>query len=206
MVNGAGARRVCYHCLTANHRPGTQTANRRPPASKKGTMAGSVTHEVAGRTRPEAAIVAALGRRSVVLVGMMGAGKSVDRAAARAAARHPVRRRRHRDREGRRHDHPGYLRHPRRARFPRRRSARDRAPARRRAAGAGDRRRRLHECRHPRGDRRQGHLDLAQGRIRRADAAHQAPPRPPAAQDRRSGRDAARADGRSAIRSMRWPT
>ena len=38
---------------------------------------------------------------------------------------------------------------------------------------------------------RQGHLDLAQGRLRRADAAHQAPPRPAAAQDRRSGRDAA---------------
>ena len=39
-------------------------------------MAGSVTYEVAGAAKLEAAIVAALGRRSAVLVGMMGAGKS----------------------------------------------------------------------------------------------------------------------------------
>jgi shikimate kinase len=37
-------------------------------------MPHGAAHELA--TRPEAAIVAALGRRSVVLVGMMGAGKS----------------------------------------------------------------------------------------------------------------------------------
>jgi len=37
-------------------------------------MSHGATHHVAAR--PEAAIVAALGRRSVVLVGMMGAGKS----------------------------------------------------------------------------------------------------------------------------------
>src|SRR5438128_940745 len=37
-------------------------------------MAHQAPHEVAAR--PEAAVVAALGRRSVVLVGMMGAGKS----------------------------------------------------------------------------------------------------------------------------------
>ena len=36
---------------------------------------------------------------------------------------------------------------PRRGLFPRRRGARDRAPARERPAGAGDRRRRLHERR-----------------------------------------------------------
>ena len=39
-------------------------------------MAGSATHEMAEAARSEPAIVAALGRRSVVLVGMMGAGKS----------------------------------------------------------------------------------------------------------------------------------
>jgi shikimate kinase len=38
------------------------------------TMPQGATHDVAAR--PEAAIVAALGARSVVLVGMMGAGKS----------------------------------------------------------------------------------------------------------------------------------
>ena len=39
-------------------------------------MAGSATYEVAGAARLEPAIVAALGPRSAVLVGMMGAGKS----------------------------------------------------------------------------------------------------------------------------------
>jgi shikimate kinase len=37
-------------------------------------MSHGATHDLA--TRPETAIIAALGRRSVVLVGMMGAGKS----------------------------------------------------------------------------------------------------------------------------------
>jgi shikimate kinase len=36
----------------------------------------TAAHRPAGKTTPEAAIVAALGGRSVVLVGMMGAGKS----------------------------------------------------------------------------------------------------------------------------------
>ena len=59
----------------------------------------------------QAALLAALGRRSVVLVGMMGAGKSSvgRRLAQRLGA--ALRRRRHRDREGRRHDHRGDLRH-----------------------------------------------------------------------------------------------
>src|SRR6266542_2364577 len=39
-------------------------------------MAGSASHEIAGAARLDRAIVAALGRRSAVLVGMMGAGKS----------------------------------------------------------------------------------------------------------------------------------
>jgi shikimate kinase len=39
-------------------------------------MAGSATYEMAEAARSEPAIVAALGRRSAVLVGMMGAGKS----------------------------------------------------------------------------------------------------------------------------------
>jgi shikimate kinase len=39
-------------------------------------MSGSVTREIAGLARPEAAVVAALDRRSAVLVGMMGAGKT----------------------------------------------------------------------------------------------------------------------------------
>ena len=39
-------------------------------------MAGSATYEMAEAARSEPAIVATLGRRSAVLVGMMGAGKS----------------------------------------------------------------------------------------------------------------------------------
>jgi shikimate kinase len=39
-------------------------------------MTDPATQEIAATRRPEAAIVAALGRRSLVLVGMMGAGKS----------------------------------------------------------------------------------------------------------------------------------
>jgi shikimate kinase len=39
-------------------------------------MAGSATQDFAGTAGSEPAIIAALGRRSVVLVGMMGAGKS----------------------------------------------------------------------------------------------------------------------------------
>ncbi len=39
-------------------------------------MAQGATHDLPAAARPEAAIAAALGTRSVVLVGMMGAGKS----------------------------------------------------------------------------------------------------------------------------------
>jgi len=39
-------------------------------------MAQGATHDLATAARPEAAILAALGARSIVLVGMMGAGKS----------------------------------------------------------------------------------------------------------------------------------
>jgi shikimate kinase len=39
-------------------------------------MTDPATQEIVATPRPEAAIVAALGRRSLVLVGMMGAGKS----------------------------------------------------------------------------------------------------------------------------------
>ena len=94
-----------------------------------------------------AAILRRLGRRSIVLVGMMGVGKSSvgRRLAARLGM--PVRRRRRRNRKGRRHEHRRHFRPPRRSRFPQRRGARDRAAARRRPAGAGDRRRRLHESR-----------------------------------------------------------
>ena len=93
-----------------------------------------------------------------------GRRQVVDRPPARDPARHSVRRCRRRDREGRGHDDLGNLRGPWRAIFPRRRDARDRPAARRRAAGAGDRRRRVHERGDPRSDPRKGHLGLAEGR------------------------------------------
>ena len=61
---------------------------------------------------------------------MMGAGKSSIGRRLAARARPSVRRRRRRDRDRRRHDHPGDFRQARRALFPRRRGAGDRAPAR----------------------------------------------------------------------------
>src|SRR5216684_3032070 len=76
---------LCYLGLTASACIGTETSRAdgsapeaigRFAAKMEGSanMSHSATHDVAAR--PEAAIVAALGRRSVVLVGMMGAGKS----------------------------------------------------------------------------------------------------------------------------------
>jgi len=50
-------------------------------------MSRGAAHDVS--TRAEAAIIAALGRRSVVLVGMMGSGKSsIGRCGDRKGGRH----------------------------------------------------------------------------------------------------------------------
>ena len=153
----------------------------------------------AAENGPEAAIVRALGSRSIVLVGMMGAGKSSvgRRLAARLGI--PLRRRRRRNRSRRRHDHPGNLRQAWRALFPRRRSARDRPPARQRPAGAGDRRRRDDGPEYARAHPRQGRLDLAEGRFRRADAS--APSGATTARWRKKSRTCCRC----ANRSMRSP-
>jgi len=98
----------------------------------------------------EAEITAALGARSIVLVGMMGAGKIHHRTAAVGAAAAAVSRRRYRDRGGGQHVDTGYLRGPWRAAFQGRRSAGDRAAARQRSGRARHRRRRLHGARRPR--------------------------------------------------------
>ena len=90
-------------------------------------------------------VAAALGGRSVVLVGMMGARQDVGRQAAGGETRAAVRRRRRGDRGGRAADDPRNLRAIRRGLFPRRRTTGDCAVARPAAAGAGDWRRRLHE-------------------------------------------------------------
>jgi shikimate kinase len=52
-----------------------ETSEIGPPAGD-GDHAEAAMLEVSAASKPEAAIVAALGRRSIVLVGMMGAGKS----------------------------------------------------------------------------------------------------------------------------------
>ena len=93
----------------------------------------------------------ALGTRSIVLVGLMGCGKSAIGRRLAATPRPAVRRRRRGDREGGRQEHRGHLRRARRGVLPRRRAQGDRAPAGVGPAGAGHRRRRLHE----RGDARQ---------------------------------------------------
>ena len=91
-----------------------------------------------------------LGARSLVLVGLMGAGKStVGRRLAQTLAI-AVPRCRSRDRGRSRHDDPRNLRHPRRGPFSRRRAPGDRPPAAGRADRARHRRRRLHERRDPR--------------------------------------------------------
>src|ERR1700734_1531285 len=127
-----------------------------------------------------------------------GGGQVVDRSSARRAAGRAVRRCRCRDRKGRRHEHRRYFCPPWRSRFPQRRGPRHRPPARRRPAGAGDRRRRGHERRHPRGDQGQRRVDLAQRGARRADAAdQQTQERSADAANRRPGGDLARIAGRA---------
>ncbi len=83
-----------------------------------------------------------------------GGGQDLGRQAPRGPARPAVRRRRRGDRGGRATHHSRDFRAVRRALFPRGRAPGDRAAPQRRPAGARDRRRRLHECDDPRGDRR----------------------------------------------------
>ena len=67
--------------------------------------------------------------RSIVLVGMMGAGKTVDRTPPREDAGLAVQGRRCRDRGRRRHHHRQHLRRDRRARVPRQGAPGHRPPA-----------------------------------------------------------------------------
>ena len=132
------------------------------------------------------AIRAALGQRSIVLVGLMGCGKSAigRRLAAKLGA--AVRRRRRGDREGGRQEHRGHLRRSRRAVLPRGRAQGAGAAAALGPAGAGDRRRRLHERGDARRHRRARHLGVAQGRAAAARAPRRQARQPSAAQGRRS--------------------
>jgi len=67
--NWQGARGRVY-------RTARRTARPAGPTIGDGNHADAAMLEVNAPAKPEAAIVAALGRRSIVLVGMMGAGKS----------------------------------------------------------------------------------------------------------------------------------
>ena len=128
-----------------------------------------------------------LAGRTLVMIGMMGAGKSsIGRRLANRlgmafvdadseielAANATI---------------PEIFETPRRSLFPRRRAPRHPAPARRQAQGAGHRRRRLHPAGHPRRDPGGRHLDLAERRSRPAAVARQAPQQPAAAQGRGPG-------------------
>ena len=93
---------------------------------------------------------AALGTRSIVLVGMMGAGKSTIGRRLAARLRLPFLDADTEIEAAAAHVDPGYFRDPWRAAFPRWRSAGDRAAARRRALRARHRRRRLHARGDPR--------------------------------------------------------
>src|SRR5215468_11333352 len=80
MVNSALAARLCYQArrqvIVLEEKPPRPLFCSVPRASMGGlmNMSHGAAHDVSAR--PEAAIMAALGRRSVVLVGMMGSGKS----------------------------------------------------------------------------------------------------------------------------------
>src|SRR3989442_10228712 len=82
MVNSTPAARLCYQArrqvVVLEEKPPKRGFARCPePGASMGglmNMSHGAAHDVSAR--PEAAIMAALGRRSVVLVGMMGAGKS----------------------------------------------------------------------------------------------------------------------------------
>src|SRR5215831_5354678 len=80
MVNGAPGARLCYQAsqqvVVLEQKPPERGRAWAPAASTGGSMnmPRGAAHDVS--TRAEAAIIAALGRRSVVLVGMMGSGKS----------------------------------------------------------------------------------------------------------------------------------
>ena len=148
----------------------------------------------------------ALGRRSVVLVGMMGAGKSTIGRRLAARLRLPFLDADIEIEAAAGDVDPGNLRNPRRAAFPRRRGAGDRAAARWRPGRDRHRRRRLHARGDPQPHPRQGGLDLAQGGCRHHHEAGQAPCRPAAAADRRSGRDRQPPARRSASRFIATPT
>ena len=145
-----------------------------------------------------AAVLAALGSRSIVLVGMMGVGKSsIGRRLATRLGIPFV------DADTEIEKAAGMsitdiFAHRGEADF---RSGEARVIARllgRRAAGAGGWRRRVYERRHPRGDLRQRRIHLASGRSRRAAPSYQqTAQRTAVAADRRSGSNAARFVGRA---------
>ena len=174
---------------------------------RHGTPVVELAEEQSGQPEAGATIRERLGRRSIVLVGMMGAGKSPSAAGWRAGWACPSSTPTPRSRRAAGMTIPEIFANPRRGRFPRRRAPGDRPPARRRPAGARHRRRRLHERARPAtGSRENGvsvwlkaELDVLMRRVAQALAtARCCRPRIP------RGRCAS--SSRSATRSMRWPT
>ena len=151
-------------------------------------------------------VAAALGGRSVVLVGMMGAGKtSVGKRLAAKLGLPFV----DADAEieaGAQLTIPEIFERFGEAYFRDGRAQGDRAPAERRAAGAGDRRRRLHERDDPREHRRARRVDLAEAGRRGAARARAQEIQPPASADRRSRGRPCAGSWTSARRPTRSPT
>ena len=130
-------------------------------------------------------VAAALGGRSVVLVGMMGAGKtSVGKRLAAKLGLPFV----DADAEieaGAQLTDFRDLRAVRRGLFPRGRTQGDRPPAHQRAGGAGDRRRRVHERDNAGEYREAWRFDLAEAQLRRSACQGAKEVQPAAVEDRR---------------------
>ena len=163
-------------------------------------------HRTEDRNERLAGIREALGPRSIVLIGLMGAGKTaVGRRLANRLELPFI----DADTEievAAGQSHSRDLRRAWRSLFPPGRAQGHRAPARRRPASACHRRRRLYECRHAGQHQGAWHLDLAQGRAPRAVEAR-GPARQQAVAFRvRSRNGDEDADGRALSRSMPRPT
>ena len=147
-------------------------------------------------------VAAALSGRSVVLVGMMGAGKtSVGKRLAAKLGLPFV----DADAEieaGAQLTISEIFERFGEALFPRGRAQGDRPPAQWRTAGAGDRRRRVHECDDARQHRQAWPLDLAEAEFRRSARPRAQEVQSTAVEDGRSGTDAAPA-ARGAVADLR---
>ena len=184
----------------------------RSPASCKGTRqdafgrgAGLMGRSGSGPTGRRRARGGRVGRPLGGSRRHDGRWKDLRRQAARGQAWTALCRRRRRDRSRRAIDHLRDFRALWRALFPRRRAEGDRASSQRRAAGAGDRRRRVHEPGDARQYRRARRLDLAEAEFRYSARPRAQEVQSAAAEDRRPGSRRCAGSSKSAHRPTRSP-